>query len=135
MIEPSRYIRKAVTGALTLQSVEAYDQAPPSSATPPYCTVSVSYEPYSTKCAGMYRTTTTITFYSQYREDGGSKSLDELADIALGIMVPDSHTYLSIENFNHANCKLLGSDERINRDNSTTEFIKVMRFESLVQEQ
>jgi hypothetical protein len=134
MIDPTRYVRKAVIDALRAADVAGYGQAPPSSAVTPYCLVSIGYEGLAQKNMNSYRVSTTIEIHHEFREDGGRKSMDEITDTIMDIFLPDNLAYLSIENFNHANCRVASSDERTSRDNSITEFIKVIRFESLINQ-
>lgn len=133
MIDPARYVRKAVIEGLRAQGINAY-QAPPSSAALPYCTVSVGYEQLPVKACKHYRVRVSIELYAEFREDGGTKQIGELTDTIFTVMGVDSMTYLPIDNFEHANCKLTAGDERFNRGNSLTEFIKTLRFESLIAE-
>lgn len=133
MIDPARYVRKAVINALRLVNINAY-QAPPSSAVPPYCLVSISYEQTPVKGIKNYRVRISIDICNEFREDGGTKKIDEIADNILDLMGIDSLTYLQIDNFEHVNCKLVSGDERFNRDNSITEFVKTLRFESIITE-
>lgn len=133
MIDPARYVRKAVIEGLRAQSINAY-QAPPSSAVTPYCVVTVGYEQLAVKVCRHYRVRISIELYAEFREDGSSKQIDELTDTIFDVMGIDSMTYLPIDYFEHANCKLTAGDERFNRDNSLTEFIKTLRFESLIAE-
>lgn len=133
MIDPARYVRKAVIEGLRAWGINAY-QAPPSSAALPYCTVEIGYEQLPVKACRHYRVRISIQLVNEFREDGGSKVIDELTDRIFTVMGIDSMTYLPIDYFEHANCKLTAGDERFNRDNSLTEFIKTLRFESLIAE-
>ena len=134
MIDPARYIRKAVIGALRNDGISAFGQQPPSSQATPYCLISIGYEQLQVKHFKHYRATISIDIYHDFREDGGRKTMDEITDSIFDILVPDNPPYLSIENFEHANCRLLSADERILRDESTTTYIKALRFESLISQ-
>jgi len=132
MIDPTRYIRKAVVNALA-GVVTVYDR-PPGSATTPYAVIGVTVQQLPVKTSKFYRASIIITIYNEFREYAGRKSVDEITDGILGIMVPNNYAYLSIENFNHASCKLVSTDENSNMQDSITSTIKALRFESLINE-
>jgi len=132
MIDPTRYIRKAVVNALA-SIVTVYDR-PPGSAATPYAVIGVTYNQLPVKGVKFYKASIVITIYNEFREYAGRKVVDEISDGILGVMVPNDNTYLSIENFNHAQCTLVSTDENSNMDNSVTSIIKALRFESLINE-
>ena len=132
MTDPTRFVRKALIDALKLNDFVLYGQNPPSSAVAPYGILTVNTAGISAKNCEMYRTTTTIEIYSEWREYGGRKSIDEISDNIIGLMVPNNYTYLSIDGFTHANVKLVSSDERVSVVDSVTTYIKTMRFEHLI---
>ncbi len=132
MTDPTRYIRKAIVNALAA-TLTVYDR-PPGSAAPPYGVIGVTLQQLPYRGIKFYRASIIITIYNEFREYAGRKAADELSDAVLEVMVPNDKTYLSIENFNHANCKLVSTDENSNMDNSITSVIKALRFESLINE-
>ena len=132
MIDPTRYIRKAVINAL-VGIVTVYDR-PPGSAVTPYAVIGVTVQQLPVKGIKFYRAAIIITIYNEFREYAGRKVVDEITDGILGVMVPNDSSYLSIENFNHAQCKLVSTDENSNQDNSITSIVKALRFESLINE-
>jgi hypothetical protein len=132
MTDPTRYIRKAITNALQLNDFVVYGQNPPSSAVAPYGILTVNTAAIPAKNCEMYRVTSTVEVYSEYREYGGRKSIDEISDNIITIMVPNNYTYLLIEGFEHSNVRLVSSDERVSVVDSITTYIKTMRFEHLI---
>lgn len=134
MTDPTRYIRKAVIDALQTVTFKLYGQNPPGSATTPYGVVSVTVEQRPVKGIKIWTANIDVDIYHEFREYGGRKVIDELTDSIITTMVPDSAAYLSIENFGHANCKLVSTSERATMDNSITSYQKTIRFQSIVNE-
>lgn len=132
MTDPTRYVRKALINAVTLSDFKVYGQNPPSSAVAPYATLSVTSAAMPGKNCELYRITSTFEVYSEYREYGGRKSIDEISDNILAVMVPNTYTYLTIENFHNVNVRLVSTDERISVIDSITTYVKTLRFEHLI---
>ncbi len=134
MTDPTRYIRKAVIDGLQTGDFYLYGQNPPGSAATPYGVVSVTVEQRPVKGVKIWTANIDIDIYHEFREYGGRKVIDELTDSIITIMVPDDSAYLDIDNFNHANCKLVSTSERATMDNSITSYQKTIRFQSIVNE-
>ena len=134
MTDPTRYIRKAVIDALTTGDVKFYGQNPPGNASTPYGIVSVAVEQRPVKGIKIWNASIDIDLYHEFREYGGRKIIDELTDDIISDMVPNDSIFISIENFNMANCKLLNTSERATMDNSITSYQKTIRFQAIVNE-
>ena len=134
MTDPTRYIRKAIIAALEKPDFSVYGQIPPTSATTPYATVSVALQARSVKGCAIYEATISIDIYNEFREYGGRKTMDELTDDILATLAPTNSTYLPIDGFVHANCRLLSTNERKEQENSTAVYVKSLRFLSLITE-
>ena len=132
MTDPTRYVRKALINAVSLTDFKVYGQNPPSSAVAPYATLTVTSAGIAGKNCELYRVTSTFEVYSEYREYGGRKSIDEISDNILAVMVPNTYTYLTIENFQNVNVRLVSSDERVSIINSVTTYVKTLKFEHLI---
>jgi hypothetical protein len=132
MTDLDRYLQKAIGAALTTGTFKVYGQRPPGDAntTMPYCTVTVSKEPFPAKGCNLWRATSTVTLYDEYREYGGMKAINEASDAVVTAMVGD----LSIDNFHLAGGFMLSSDSGIDRTGSVDIYRKVLRFQHLISE-
>lgn len=134
MTEPTRYIRKAISEALTTPNFKVYEQNPPGSAVTPYGIITVSVQQRPVKGIKIYTASIDIDIYHEFREYGGRKTIDELCDNIIELMVPNDALYISISGFEHSGCRLLSTTERADKDNSVTSYIKTLRFQSIVNE-
>ena len=130
MTDLDRYLQKAIGVALTTSTFKLYGQRPPGDAAVPYATVTISKEPFPAKGCNLWRATSTVTLYDEYREYGGMKAINEACDLVVTAMVGD----LVIDNFNFAGGFMLSSDSGIDRTGSVDIYRKVMRFQHLISE-
>ena len=130
MTDLDRYLQKAIGEALTTSTFKLYGQRPPGEAAVPYATVTISKEPVPSKCAILWRATSTVTLYDEYREYGGMKAINEACDLVVTAMIGN----LVIDNFNLAGGFMISSDTGIDRTGSVDIYRKVMRFQHLISE-
>lgn len=134
MIDPVRYIRKAVINAISTNNFKVYEQNPPGGAVTPYGIVSVTVEQRPVKGLKVWRANIELDIYNEFREYGGRKAIDQLTDDIIDVMVPNDGLFISVENFEHNSCRLVSTSERAAMDNSLTTFVKTIRFQSIVNE-
>ena len=132
MTDLDRYLQKAIGEALTSSTFKVYGQRPPgdAGAIMPYATVTISKEPFPAKGCNLWRATSTITLYDEYREYGGMKAINEASDLVVTALVGD----LVIDNFNIAGGFMLSSDTGIDRTGSVDIYRKIIRFQHLISE-
>ena len=132
MTDLDRYLQKAIGAALTTSTFKVYGQRPPGDAgiVMPYCTVTVSKEPFPAKGCNLWRATSTVTLYDEYRENGGMLAINQACDAVVTSLTGD----LNIDNFHLAGGFMLSSDSGIDRTGSVDIYRKILRFQHLISE-